>query len=78
MLQRLSRSTNLWKHISSKGHLQSSGASFSHRFATQPDKSKEDDDSFELLPPGCSMVDPTYGIKEWVTIVFYFEDKTAA
>lgn len=26
--------------------------------------SDEDPDTFELLPPGCSMVDPTYGLKE--------------
>lgn len=33
--------------------------------AWHPVKSKatvDDDDAFELLPPGCSMIDPTYGV----------------
>jgi hypothetical protein len=32
--------------------------------AWHPAKSKvaDDDDAFELLPPGCSMIDPTYGV----------------
>lgn len=32
----------------------------------QPKKDKKDDkdtEGFELLPPGCSMIDPTYGLE---------------
>lgn len=33
------------------------------RFASAPQRptEEEDDDMFELLPPGCSLKDPTYG-----------------
>ncbi|KAL4438718.1 hypothetical protein ABPG77_006322 [Micractinium sp. CCAP 211/92] len=30
-------------------------------FAAAPQKPAEDDEVFELLPPGCSLKDPTYG-----------------
>jgi hypothetical protein len=30
-------------------------------FAAQAPQKPEDDDTFELLPPGCSLADPTYG-----------------
>ena len=36
-------------------------------FATRAPETKpvvDDDETFELLPPGCSMVDPTYAINE--------------
>jgi hypothetical protein len=32
-------------------------------FSSKP-KEEDNDETFELLPPGCSMVDPTYGLKE--------------
>lgn len=31
---------------------------------TAPAAAADDDDTFELLPPGCSMVDPTYELKK--------------
>lgn len=41
---------------------------FRHDFATEREgRGKgEDDADFELLPPGCSMVDPTYALNEYV------------
>lgn len=30
-------------------------------FAAQAPQKPEDDDTYELLPPGCSLADPTYG-----------------
>lgn len=36
------------------------GASSARQYAAKGKKA-EDDDTFELLPPGCSLKDPTYG-----------------
>jgi len=60
---RLSNASALWRQIASKNSLQVAGLQLP-KFSTEAAKAKEDDDSFELLPPGCSMVDPTYALKE--------------
>jgi len=60
---RLHKTTALWRQLYSSSVLET-GLTTS-RFATKIANPKEDDDSrFELLPPGCSMVDPAYAIKE--------------
>lgn len=62
---RISAATSLWRQLST-GLLRPGGAAATGAFSTEADKPRKaaDDDSFELLPPGCSMVDPTYGLRE--------------
>ena len=58
---------SLLRQLSAAGFMKPSSTVISEAFSTKANADKkeaEDDDSFELLPPGCSMVDPTYGIKE--------------
>ena len=64
---RLYTAETLLRQLSAAGFVKPSSTVISSAFSTkaQTDKKEaEDDATFELLPPGCSMVDPTYGIKE--------------
>jgi hypothetical protein len=53
--------TKMLSIFSSRSLVASSRASL---FSSKPKEEVDDDETFELLPPGCSMVDPTYGLKE--------------
>lgn len=51
-------------HVHASTCRQGTGAAAApaRQFAAAPQKpAEEDDDAFELLPPGCSLKDPTYG-----------------
>ena len=63
---RLHRGAALWRQISSRAGLESGGGPLASRFASKAGKPVDENDAsaFELLPPGCSMVDPTYAIRE--------------
>lgn len=37
-----------------------------------------DDDMFELLPPGCSMTDPTYGLRDSEPTVMHYDEAANA
>lgn len=59
---RLQLSKRMLKEVCGNSYF--SGLCFTRRALSDAKTSEEDLDTFELLPPGCSMVDPTYGLKE--------------
>ncbi|KAG7670521.1 hypothetical protein Ndes2526B_g00280 [Nannochloris sp. 'desiccata'] len=60
--------------LSSRSLAASSRASL---FSSKPKEEVDDDETFELLPPGCSMVDPTYGLKDSETTVLFYDESLA-
>jgi hypothetical protein len=53
------------RQLSGLKHISSTSGAWAGAATSQPQNAgKEDDGTFELLPPGCSMVDPTYGLNE--------------